>query len=159
MEDAEEEAWQQIEGFLSTMPPYDFQALVGDLLRAMGYHVASIAPPGKDDGVDILAFTDPLGTRPPRIKVQVKRQKDTVRVDGLRAFMALLGNEDVGIFINTGGFTRDAVDEARNQPSRRVTLVDMEKLFDFWVEHYPKLGATAQQRMPLRPVWFLAPVE
>lgn len=158
-EEAEEESWQQIEGFLSKMPPYDFQNLVGDLLRAMGYYVAWIAPPGKDGGVDILAFTDPLGTRPPRIKVQVKRQKDPVRVEGLRAFMAVLGADDVGIFVNTGGFTKDAQDEARNQSSRRITLLDMDLLFGLWVEHYPKLGDSARQRMPLRPVWFLAPLD
>lgn len=158
-EEAEEESWQQIEGFLSKMPPYDFQNLVGDLLRAMGYYVAWIAPPGKDGGVDIMAFTDPLGTRPPRIKVQVKRQQDSVRVDGLRAFMAVLGPDDVGIFVNTGGFTKDAQDEARNQPSRRITLINMELLFELWVEHYAKLGDGARQRMPLRPVWFLAPLE
>lgn len=158
-EEAEEESWQQIEGYLSKMPPYDFQNLVGDLLRAMGYYVAWIAPPGKDGGVDIMAFTDPLGTRPPRIKVQVKRQKDSVRVDGLRAFMAVLGPDDVGIFVCTGGFTKDAQDEARNQPSRRITLINMDLLFELWVEHYAKLGDSARQRMPLRPVWFLAPLD
>jgi uncharacterized protein with gpF-like domain len=55
------------------MPPYEFQELVADLLRAMGYHVAWIADAGKDGGIDIVAYNDPLGTRLPRIKVQVKR--------------------------------------------------------------------------------------
>ena len=91
----------------------------------MGYHVGWIAPPGKDGGVEILAFTDPLGTRTPRIKVQVKRQQQKVAVDGLRSFLALLGNDDVGIFVNAGGFTKDASDEARSQTTRRVTLIDL----------------------------------
>ena len=43
------------------MPPYQFQDLVAALLRAMGYHVAWVAPPGKDGGTDIVAYTDPLG--------------------------------------------------------------------------------------------------
>ena len=46
---------------------------------------------------DILAYNDPLGTRPPRIKVQVKRQQQKVAVDGVRSFMAVLGQDDVGI--------------------------------------------------------------
>ncbi|MCA2980433.1 MAG: Mrr restriction system protein [Myxococcaceae bacterium] len=104
-DEAEEEAWQDVEKFLTQMKPYDFQELVAGLLRAMDYHVAWVAPPGKDGGVDILAFSDPLGTRPPRIKVQVKRQQQSVTVDGLRSFMAVLGDEDVGLFVNTGGFT------------------------------------------------------
>lgn len=139
------------------MPPYDFQELVAALLRGMGYHVGWVAPPGKDGGVDILAFNDPLGTRPPRIKVQVKRQQARVDVHGLRSFMALLGSDDVGIFVNAGGFTRDAHDEARSQATRRVTLLDLERLVRLWTEHYPRLDEVAKRRLPLQPIYFLAP--
>jgi restriction system protein len=156
-EEADEQAWTEIEKHLTTMPPYDFQNLVASLLRGMGYYVGWIAPPGKDGGIDITAFNDPLGTRPPRIKVQVKRQQNKVAVDGLRSFMALLGTDDVGIFVNAGGFTRDAEDEARTQPSRRVTLVDLERLVDLWTEHYHKIDDKDKRRLPLVPIYFLAP--
>jgi len=124
-EEAEEQAWAEIEDYLRSIPPYDFQKLVAALLKAMGYHVSWIAPPGKDGGVDIIAWNDPLGTRPPRIKVQVKREQNTVSVGTLRSFMALLGDDDVGIFVSTGGFTRDAEEEARTQQSRQVTLINL----------------------------------
>ena len=156
-EQAEEQAWTEIANYLANMPPYEFQELVGSLLRAMGYHVAWIAPPGKDGGTDILAWSDPLGTRPPRIKVQVKRQAQKISVDGLRSFMAILGEDDVGLFVTTGGFTRDAEEEARTQEKRKVTLVDLERLFDLWVEFYSKLDEPARRRLPLRPIHFLAP--
>lgn len=156
-EQAGEQAWSEIETYLHAMPPYEFQALVGALLRAMGYHVGWEAPPGKDGGVDVIAYTDPLGTRPPRIKVQVKRQQQRVDVGGLRSFMAVLGADDVGIFVNAGGFTRDAELEARTQQVRHVTLVDLERLVDLWVEHYPKLDEAAKRRLPLQPIYFLAP--
>ncbi len=156
-ERAEEQAWEEIETYLRSMPPYEFQELVADLLRAMGYHVSYVAPPGKDGGIDILAWTDPLGSRPPRIKVQVKRLNSTVSVEGLRSFMSVLGNDDVGLFVTTGGFTKDAQNEARQQESRKITLIDLERLFDLWVEHYGKLSDTARQRLPLRPIYFLAP--
>jgi restriction system protein len=64
-EQAEEQAWQEIEKYLQEMNPYDFQELVADLLKAMGYFVDWIAPPGKDGGLDIIACSDPLGSRPP----------------------------------------------------------------------------------------------
>jgi restriction system protein len=156
---ADEQAWSEVERFLTQMQPYDFQHLVAALLKGMSYHVAWVAPPGRDGGIDILAFSDPLGTRPPRIKVQVKRQQSTVSVDGLRSFLAVLGDDDVGIFVNTGGFTKDAMEEARTQASRRVTLVDLERLFELWVEHYKKLDDEARRRMPLKPIYFLAPQE
>lgn len=98
-----------------------------------------------------------MGTRPPRIKVQVKRQVASVNVDGLRSFMALLGDDDVGLFVVLGGFTKDAQDEARTQEKRKVTLIDLEQLFDLWVEYYRKLDDEARRRLPLRPIHFLAP--
>jgi restriction system protein len=139
------------------MNPYEFQDLVADLLSAMGYHVSWIAPPGKDGGLDIVAWPDALGTRPPRIKVQVKRQQQSVSVDGLRSFMALLGDDDVGLFVCTGGFTKDAETEARTQEKRRVRLIGLDKLFDLWDAHCDKLSDRARQRLPLRSIRFLAP--
>jgi restriction system protein len=155
LEEAEESAWAEVEHYISTMNPYDFQDLVAALLRALGYYVVWTAPPGKDGGVDLIAAPDPLGTRLPRIKVQVKRQLGTVSVDGLRAFMATLGTDDVGLFVSTGGFTKDAKDEARQQSTRRVTLIDLVRLYDLWVEHYPKMPDDDRRRLPLRPVYFL----
>ena len=69
--------------------PYEFQHLVADLLRAMSYHVSWVAPPGKDGGVDILAWPDALGTSPPRIKVQVKRQQTREALRAFGPFMAV----------------------------------------------------------------------
>ncbi|MGE0110817.1 restriction endonuclease [Aquabacterium sp.] len=156
-EEAEEQAWAEVSQYLRAMNPYDFQDLVADLLRAMSYHVTWVSPPGKDGGVDILAWPDALGTRPPRIKVQVKRQQQAVSVDGLRSFMAVLGDDDVGLFVCTGGFTKDAETEARTQEKRHITLIGLEKLFDLWDEHYDKLTDRARRRLPLRSIRFLAP--
>lgn len=55
-EEAEERAWDEIWKFLEKIPPYDFQDMVAGLLQAMGYYVSWVAPPGKDGGVDILAW-------------------------------------------------------------------------------------------------------
>ncbi len=157
LEQAEDMAWKEIEEFLAQMPAYDFQELVAELLRAMGYHVGWVAPPGKDGGIDILAYNDPIGSRPPRIKVQVKRNAGSSRIDvtGLRSFMAVLGEDDVGLFVALSGFTRDAEFEAR-QSHRRITLLDTSKFVELWTAHYSKLGDAARRRFPLRPVWFLA---
>jgi restriction system protein len=156
-EEAEESAWSSIEQHLVSMSPYDFQNLVAALLRAMGYHVSWIAPPGRDGGIDILAHTDPLGINMPRIKVQVKRRADKIAVDGLRSFMAVLGDQDVGLFVSAGGFTREAENEARTQEKRKITLLGLEQPFDLWLEHYAKVEEADRQLLPLKPVYFLAP--
>lgn len=157
LEVAQEQARDQIAAYIHAMDPYEFQKLVGDLLTAMGYHVAWISPPGKDDGIDLLAFPDPLGTRPPRIKVQVKRFANPIPVGEVSAFMGNLGGDEVGIFVATGGFTKDAEAKARIDKQHRVTLVGLDALVKLWVKHYAALDDLARQRLPLQPVYFLAP--
>jgi len=156
-EQAEEQAWSEIEKHLHNMNPYDFQRLVADLLKAMAYHVAWISPPGKDGGVDIIAFTDPLGTKLPRIKVQVKRVEQKIDINGLKSFLAIIGDHDVGLYVSIGGFTKDAEEFARSQERRQITLIDLDRLVDLWVEHLDKLDELARRRLPLTPIYFLAP--
>lgn len=158
-EEAEETAWGEIEHHVQQMNPFELQKLVAALLRAMGYHVSWIAPPGPDKGIDILAYNDPLGTSAPRIKVQVKRRADKINVDGLRSFMALLGEQDVGTFVSTGGFTSDAESEARTKETRKLTLLDLEKLVGLWVKHYEKIEESDKRLLPLKSVYYLAPSE
>jgi len=156
-EEAEEQARSEIEKHLQGMNPYDFQGLVADLLQAMAYHVLWVAPPGKDGGVDIIAYADALGTKPPRIKVQVKRVGQKVDNDGVKAFLAIIGEHDVGLYVATGGFTRDAEEFARSQERRQITLINMERFIDLWIEHFERLSELARRRLPLTPIYFLTP--
>lgn len=156
LEEAEEMAWREVEEYLLELDPYDFQNLVKALLQGMGYHVAWIAPPGPDGGTDLIAYSDPLGTQGPRVRVQVKRRREKVTVEGLRAFMAVLGHEDIGLLVSEGGFTKDAEQEARSQPARRITLLDLEKLFDLWVQYYRDVPEEGRRILPLKPVYYLA---
>jgi restriction system protein len=156
-EEAEENAWTEIERHIQVMNPYDLQKLVAALLRAMGYHVSWDAPPGPDRGIDIIAHNDPLGTSAPRIKVQVKRRADKISVEGLRSFISVLSDQDVGIFISTGGFTSDAESEARNKETRKLTLLDLEDVVDLWIKNYERIDESAKRLLPLKPVYYLAP--
>ena len=153
---AEEAAAAEIESYLKRMPPYDFQELVAALLRGMGYTVSHVAPPGPDGGIDIFAHEDPLGIGGRKIKVQVKRQEKKVDVDGLRAFMALVGANDAGIFVSTGGFSADAQKEARFQ-DRRISLVDLKRFVELWIDHYSKIPQEGKQLLTLKAVFYLAP--
>jgi restriction system protein len=156
LEQSEEAAWAEIQEHLGAMNPYDFQELVAGLLKGMGYHVSWVSPPGADKGVDVIAHQDPLGVQGGRIKVQVKRRADKINVAEIRSFMALLGEDDIGIFVTTVGFTSDAEGEARGQEKRRLMLLDSRRLFDLWVEHYRDIPEEQRRLFPLRPVWFLA---
>ncbi len=101
--------------FVKGKNPYEFQDLVGALLRAMGYFTPHIAKRGKDGGIDIIAYTDPLGTQEPRIKVQVKHKPNTpIPVEDIRQLIGILSKPgDVGLFVTSGRFSPDAERSAR----------------------------------------------
>lgn len=130
IEEATENAWIQVLKYLQGKNPYEFQDLVSYLLNAMGYFVVWVAPPGKDQGIDIIAYRDPLGTTIPRIKVQVKHRDNATPIEEMRAFMATLGNDDVGIFVSSGGFTSGAREQARTSENRKITLLDLDKFYE-----------------------------
>jgi restriction system protein len=157
LETAEDWARSEIERHVKSMDPYEFQRLIAGLLSAMDYHVAWVSPPGKDDGIDIVAYSDPLGTRPPRIKVQVKRHDKPVGSSDVAQFMGNLGGEDIGILVSTGNFSKDAESKARTDKQHRVTLIGLDALVKLWTQHYHKLDQANKQRLPLRPVYFIAP--
>ncbi|HEY6138970.1 MAG TPA: restriction endonuclease [Thermoanaerobaculia bacterium] len=156
LEEAEESAWSEIETYLAVMNPYDFQQLVAGLLRGMGYHVSWIAPLGPDRGIDVIAHSDPLGITGPRIKVQVKRTAERIAAREVRSFFAVVADVDVGLFVATSGFTKDAEEETRTQERRRVMLLDLRRFFDLWVEHYSRIPDQYRRLLPLKPVYFLA---
>jgi restriction system protein len=158
-EEAEETAWTEIEQYVQIMKPYDLQKLVAALLRAMGYYVSWVAPPGPDGGIDILAHNDPLGTTVPRIKVQVKRRADRVAINEVREFISVLSEHDVGIFVSIGGFTKEAETKAREKETRILTLLDLRKFVDLWIKNYAKIEESDKRLLPLEPVYYLAPSE
>jgi restriction system protein len=155
IEEAEDNSLAIITQYLSTMDPYQFQDLIGALLAGMNYHVSWIAPPGKDGGIDIIAFQDPLGATGRRIKVQVKRRADKAGAESLRSFLGVLSDDDIGHYICTGGFSSDAERTARESESKRLRLLDAKSLFELWVAYYEKLPEASRALMPLKPIYHL----
>jgi restriction system protein len=158
VESAEEKAWQQIWRYLNEMNHVEFKHMVADLLKALNYHMDWIAPPRKKHGyIDMVAYPSPLGSSGPRIKVHVRHQGQAATVEGLRAFMGELNPHDLGIFISSGGFTEQVLEAARSQELRRIRLVSLENLYQFWIQNYEKLSPEARRRFPLKAIYFLSP--
>lgn len=158
-EEVEQIAMIGLERYINDKNAYEFQDLVAALLRGMGYYTPFIAPRGKDGGVDVVAYRDPLGTNSPRIQVQIKHRGSPASVQEIRQLMGLLQKEgDVGIFVSTGGFTPDGKTTARGSHVH-VELIDLSRFITLWQEFYEKLSDEDKSMLPLTPIYFLAKKE
>ncbi|GIV03875.1 MAG: hypothetical protein KatS3mg015_2705 [Fimbriimonadales bacterium] len=157
VDDVQGRAREALARRVSAMNPYEFQELVAALLRAMGYSTPFVAPRGRDGGLDIIAYSDPLGAATPRIKVQVKHRQSSASVQEIRELMGLLHRgEEVGVFVSTGGFTSDAQATARTSQVH-MELIDLERFLDLWEQHYEKMNDEDRALLPLVRVYLPAP--
>jgi restriction system protein len=156
LDQLEEQAIAGIKDFINKKNPYEFQDLVAALLRAMGNHTPFISPKGKDGGIDIIAYQDPLGVRTPRLKVQVKHYpQNPIAPDAIRSLKGLINaGEEVGLFITSGRFTNEAERFAR-EANVHIKLIDGEELISLWQQFYEKMNDDDKYLLPLHPIYFL----
>lgn len=152
----EDQALSDIKDYINSKDAYEFQQLVAALMRAMGYYTPFISPRGKDGGIDIIAFTDPLGATYPKIKVQVKHKPDSsVPVTDIRSLLGILNNDrEIGLFVTSGIFTADS-ERAAREGKQHVKLIDNSTFITLWREYYPKMNDEDKNLLPLKAIWFL----
>ncbi len=156
LEQYETRATEGIREFVSSKNPYEFQDLVAILLKSMGYHISHISPKGKDGGIDIIAYTDPLGVKPPRIIVQVKhRPESKISSDDIQKLAGTMKrSSDVGIFVTSGEFSSYSINEARTM-DKHIELIDFERFLTLWQQYYNKMSDDEKNKLPLHPIYFL----
>jgi restriction system protein len=155
--DVDAEARGVILEALDEIEPYEFQRFVGGLLEAMGY-TTEIGPKGKDGGVDFLAYPDPFGLKSPRIKGQTKRQRATAGIADVGYLNGVLGGDERGLFVCTGGFSKDA-EQASFVKNGRVALLDGPRLLELVTKYYDELASDVQRLLPLKRIYILDPAE
>ena len=155
LETLEERAANGIREYLKSKNPYEFQDLVASLLKAMGYYIQSVAPRGKDGGIDIVAYTDPLGAKTPRIKVQVKHKPDTATgAADVRALFGILKAGDIALFVTSGTYSTDAK-HAASSGDKFIRLIDGDEFIEMWQEYYDKMSDEDKNMLPLKRIAFL----
>ncbi|MBR6125763.1 restriction endonuclease [Candidatus Saccharibacteria bacterium] len=130
----------------------DMQNLVAAILRAMGFKT-KISKKGSDRGKDIVASPDGLGLENPRIFVEVKHRDGSMGAPEIRSFIGGLREGCKGIYVSTGGFTK----EARYEAERSIiplTLVDSDDLVDLIVEYYDNFDTEGRSLIPLKKIYW-----
>lgn len=156
IETLQENAREQIRQYIIRKDPYEFQFMVAALFRAMGYFTPFVAPKGRDGGIDVIAYCDPLGVKKPHIKVQVKHYpKNPLSVDVVRSLNGICkSSDDIGFVITSGSFTNEAQRESRSQHNN-IRLIDGEEFIDLWIAYYKNMSEEDKDMMPITPVYHL----
>ena len=156
LDDARSKANQSFRKFiLEEFDPYSFQELCGALFRGMGYYTPFVAPKGKDGGVDVIAYKDPIGSTTPHIKIQIKYRQDTKATSQeLRQLKGILTSNDIGVFISISGFASDALKEFKHS-NPHIELIDLERFVELWQEFYGNMKDEDKALMPISPVYFV----
>lgn len=127
-----------------------FEALVVDLMRAMGYGDGFVTKSSNDGGIDGIIHEDKLGFN--LIYIQAKRWKTdtTITKPEIQKFAgAMMGPPKVekGLFITTARFSPGAKQFADAQ---HIILVDGQKLTELMIEY--ELGVSTQKTYRIRRI-------
>jgi restriction system protein len=150
--DIQAKAFEFIKDKVSELDWEDMQELVAGLLRAMGYKTR-VSPSGSDRGKDIVASPDGFGFEDPRVVVEVKHRTAAMGSQEIRSFLGGRHDNDKGLYVSTGGFTREARYEAE-RGRIPVTLLDMDDLVKALLEHYERMDIDMQRLIPLRKLYW-----
>ena len=129
----------------------EMERLVAGLLRAMGYF-ANLTGPGTDGGRDVVASHDALGLDSPCVVAEVKHRKGTMGAPAIRSFIAGLHGNERGLYVSTGGFSKDAHVEAMHA-SKPVRLIDLDEFVRLYVENYVSMDEETRKILPLTCIW------
>lgn len=148
LRDYEAIAFERIKDQVNGLDWSEMQQLVAGILRAMNYKT-QVSPPGADLGRDILASPDGFGFERPRIVVEVKHRKETMASKDIRGFLGGRHPEDRGLYVSTGGFTKDARYEA-DRSTVPLALWTLEELTKALVDNYESTDSKTRSLISLR---------
>ena len=141
-------ALERIKDQVNALDWDEMQELVAGVLRAMGYRT-QVSPPGADRGRDILASPDGFGFQQPRIVVDVKHRAGRMGSAEVRRFLGGRHRDDRGLFVSTGGFTREAHYEA-DRAQVPLALWTLDELTRTLLDNYPGTDTETKRLIPLR---------
>lgn len=152
--DIESHALERIKDRVNELDWDDMQQLVAGILRAMGYKT-QVSPPGADRGKDIVASPDGFGFEHPRIVVEVKHRKGQMGSQEIRSFLGGRHKDDRGLYVSTGGFTKDAQYEA-DRASIPLAMWTLDHVVRALIEHYNATDAETKRIVPLKRLYWPA---
>lgn len=129
------EVRKKLHALLFSMPPADFEALVGELLVKLGFEQVVVTNRSNDGGIDVrgtLVVGDVIRTR---MAVQVKRWKANVQAPIVQQVRGSLGAHEQGLIVSTSDFSPGARQEAARADATPVALMNGDEFVKLLMEN------------------------
>lgn len=130
------EPWKlELSDIIKNMNPFAFERLTQRILRECGFSQVYVTKKTSDGGIDGFGKLKIGGIFTYNVAFQCKRYSGSVAASEIRDFRGSLAkNIEKGIFITTGSFTRQAIEEASNAGKQQIDLIDGSDFVDKLVE-------------------------
>ncbi|KIL74378.1 restriction endonuclease [Bacillus badius] len=128
------------------------ETIVVELLTAMGYGDGQVTEKTNDGGLDGIIKEDKLGLD--NIYLQAKRWENTVGRPEVMSFSGALDAKGArkGIFITTSSFTKGAEEYVDRLESKKIILLDGQKLAKLMIEN--NIGVGIKKKLIIKEVDF-----
>lgn len=122
---------------LHDIPADRFEALIGELLIAVGFEESSVQVTSfsNDGGIDVRGILNAGDVTAVNAAVQVKRWKKNVRTNIVRELRGSLTTHEQGIIITTSDYSSGAKAEANAIGKAPISLVNGTELIELLVKH------------------------
>lgn len=119
---------KKLHNVLLNMNPYAFERLTQRLLRECGFDDVHVTKKSGDGGIDGTGKLKINGIFSFNIAFQCKRYQGSVGAPDIRDFRGSLTTDiEKGVFITTGTFSKQAIEEASNPGKKQIDLIDGEE--------------------------------
>lgn len=119
---------KKLHNVLLNMNPYAFERLTQRLLRECGFDDVHVTKKSGDGGIDGTGKLRINGIFSFNIAFQCKRYQGSVGAPDIRDFRGSLTTDiEKGVFITTGTFSKQAIEEASNPGKQQIDLIDGEE--------------------------------
>lgn len=128
--------WRQhLHNILIKMDPYAFERLTQRLLRESGFSQVEVTKKSGDGGIDGTGKLKINGIFTFNVAFQCKRYSGTVGSAEIRDFRGSLTTDiEKALFITTGTFTKQAIEDATTRGKQQVDLIDGEEFISMLAE-------------------------
>lgn len=119
---------------LLAMPPFDFEELIAEVLRNLGFENISVTSKTGDGGIDVIGELIVAGAIKNNVCVQVKRLRNNVQRSSISELRGSLRPHQTGLFITTSDYSKPSIKEANDPYKAPISLINGKELVDIMCE-------------------------